>query len=196
VVASRLDVLDYLGNPFSFIDFTTEFKCLGSIVYHSLASDADVDKRIRSVSAAFRALKNILTNKDIDLKVKGSVYVALCLSILLYGSEIRCLREYLFNRLRHFYHRCARSMCRIIIAHTIRHRISSASLFKHLSIEPFGKCYNRRLLRWTGHIARMPLIRAPRKILTSGVDNPRPLGCPQMNWGRALKNLFPRLSSY
>jgi hypothetical protein len=25
----------------------------------------------------------------------------------------------------------------------------------------------------TGHVARMPLIRAPRKILTSWVDNPR-----------------------
>jgi hypothetical protein len=37
---SRLDVLDYLGNPVGFIDFTTEFKYLGSIDHHSLASDA------------------------------------------------------------------------------------------------------------------------------------------------------------
>jgi hypothetical protein len=78
-------------------------------------------------------------------------------------------------------------MCRITIAHAIRHRISSASLFKRLSIEPFDKYYNRRLLRWTGHVARMPLTRAPRKILTSWVDNSRPLGCPQMKWGRTLK---------
>jgi hypothetical protein len=109
-----------------------EFKYLGSIVHHSLTSDADVDKRIRSASSAFGALKNILTNKDIDLKVKGSVNVALCLSNLLYGSEIWCLREDLFNRLRHFHHRCARTMCRITIAHVVRHRISSASLFKRL----------------------------------------------------------------
>jgi hypothetical protein len=33
----------------------------------------------------------------------------------------------------------------------------------------------------------MPLTRAPRKILTGWVDNPQPLRCPQMNWGRALK---------
>jgi hypothetical protein len=39
----RLDVLGYLGNPVGFIDFTTEFKYLGSIVHHSLTSDADVD---------------------------------------------------------------------------------------------------------------------------------------------------------
>jgi hypothetical protein len=83
---SRLDVLDNTGNAIGFIDFTTEFKYLGSIVNNSLTSDADVDKRITSASAAFGALKNILTYKDIDFKVKGSVYVALCLSILLYGS--------------------------------------------------------------------------------------------------------------
>jgi hypothetical protein len=33
----------------------------------------------------------------------------------------------------------------------------------------------------------MPLTRAPRKTLTSWVGNPRPLGCPLMNWGRTLK---------
>jgi hypothetical protein len=99
---------------------------------------------------------------------------------VLYGSEIWCLREDLFNRLRHFHHRCARTTCRIAIAHTIRHRISSASLFKRLSIESFDTCYNRRLLRWTEHAARMPLTRASRKCSTSWVDNPRPLGCPQM----------------
>jgi hypothetical protein len=96
---------------------------------------------------------------------------ALCLSILLYGSDIWCLREDLFNRLRHFHHRCARIMCRITIAHTIRHRIPSASFIKRLSIEPFDTYYSRRLLRWTGHVARMPLTRAPRKVLTSWVDN-------------------------
>jgi hypothetical protein len=85
---SRLDVLDHLENPVGFIDFTTEFKFFASIFHHSLTSDKDVDKRIKSASAAFGALRYILTNKDIDLKVKGSAYVALCLSNLMYGSEI------------------------------------------------------------------------------------------------------------
>jgi hypothetical protein len=94
-------------------------------------SDVHLADRIWSYFA-YSLLKIIfLTNKDIDLKVKGSVYVALCSSILLYGSEIWCLREDLFNRLRRFHHRCARTMRRITIAHTIRHRISSARLFLH-----------------------------------------------------------------
>jgi hypothetical protein len=44
---SRLDVLNSTGNASGFIDFTTKFKYLGSIVHHSLTSDSDVDKRIK-----------------------------------------------------------------------------------------------------------------------------------------------------
>jgi hypothetical protein len=139
---SRLDVLDYPGNPVRFIDFTTKFIYLGSIVHHSLTSDVQVDKRIGPASAAFGALKRLLTNKDIDLKAKRGVDVPLCLSILLYGRKVWCLREELFNRIRHFHNRCARTMDRITIAHAIRHRISFTSLFKRLSNEPFDKYYN------------------------------------------------------
>jgi hypothetical protein len=61
-----------LGNPVGFIDFTTEFKHLGSTAHHSLTSDADVYERFTSASADFGVLKKILTNKDIDPKIKGA----------------------------------------------------------------------------------------------------------------------------
>ena len=113
--------------------------------------------------------------------------MALCLSILLYGCEIWCLRKGLFNRLRRFHHRFCRTMCRIAMAHTIRHRISSENLLKRLHIEPLDTYYHRRILRWAGHVSRMPMSRAPRKLLTGWVANSRPIGCPQMTLGRTLK---------
>jgi hypothetical protein len=113
--------------------------------------------------------------------------VALCLSILLYGSEVWSLREDLLSRLRSFHHRCVRTMCRINIAHTIRHHISTNSLLVRLGIEPLETYYHRRLLRWAGHVSRMPLNRLPRMLLTGWVANPRPLGCPQMTWVGRLK---------
>ena len=191
---SRFDVLDVNGSVAGFIDFTQEFKYLGSIIHSSLTSEADVDRRIKSATAAFGALKNIFTNRNIDLKIKGRIYTALCLSILLYGSEVWCLKEDLFHRLRSFHHRCARTMCRINIAHTIRHHISSESLIGRLDIESLDTYYHRRLLRWAGHIARMPLNRAPRMFLTGWVANSRPTGCPQMTWGRTLKKALQRNS--
>jgi hypothetical protein len=61
---SRLDVLDYLGNPVCFIDLTTEFKYLGSIANHPLTSDADIDKRIRPASAVLGFLQTICQVKS------------------------------------------------------------------------------------------------------------------------------------
>ena len=56
-------------------------------------ADADVDKRIKSASAAFGALRDcVFANRDLSPQVKGRVYVALVLTILLYNSEIWYLR--------------------------------------------------------------------------------------------------------
>jgi hypothetical protein len=59
-------------------------------------------------------------------------------------------------------------MCRITIAHKIRHRLSSASLFKRLANELFDTYYNRRIIRWTGHVARMPLTDSKRNSKLAG----------------------------
>ncbi len=61
-----------------------------SIIDSSLTSDADVNMRIKSATSAFGALKNSLTSLPVDLRVKGRIYSALFLSILLYGSEAGC----------------------------------------------------------------------------------------------------------
>ena len=50
----------------------------------------------------------------------------------------------------------------------------------------FRQCYNRRLLRWAGHVASMPMGQMPCKLLTGRIEHARPVGCPQMTWGRTL----------
>ena len=171
-----------------FIDFTEEFKYLGSIVTSSLTSDADVQKRIKSAAAIFGALsKCVFSRKDIHSTVKGQVYTSLVISVRLYGSECWALREDLFSQLRSFHNRCVRTMCRVTIAHTIRCKIRTESLLKRLGIMSIDEYYHHRLLRWAGHIARMDTCRTPRKLITGWVENARPKGCPYMTWGRTLK---------
>ena len=119
-------------------------------------------------------------------KYKGIVFVALCLSILLYGSESWCLREDLFNRLRTFFNSCVRKMCRVTMAHVIRHRITTKELLKRLGLYAFDEYYNCRLLRWAGHVARMPMTRMPRMLMTGWVPNSRLIGAPQMTIGRTI----------
>ena len=77
-------------------------------------------------------------------------------------------------------------MFRITIARTMKHRITSKSLFERLGVGSFDSYYNRRLPRWAGHVARMPMDRMPRKLLSGWVEYARPVGCPTMTWGRTL----------
>jgi hypothetical protein len=169
------------------VSFTESFRYLGSIIHYSLTSDADVDYRISKASAAFGALSNVLRNKHVSNHLKGEVYKALVLSTLLYGCEVWCLREDLFNRLRSFHKRCVRSMCRVSLRHAFHHHISSATLFQRLNVMDLDSYYHNRILRWAGHVARMPMTRAPRQLLTGWVAHSRPNGCPEMTWGRTLK---------
>ena len=75
---------------------------------------------------------------------------------LLYGCEAWSLREDLFKRLRRFHNRCARSMCRVDLHHAFRHHITSASHLRRLGILGIGSYFHNRVLRWAGHVARMP----------------------------------------
>jgi hypothetical protein len=49
----------------------------------------------------------------------------------------------------------------ISIAQSIRHSITTESLFRRLSILDLDSYYHNRVLRWAGHVARMPMNRAP-----------------------------------
>ena len=127
-----------------------------------------------------------LKHNLIIFHLKGEVSKAPVLSTFLYGCEVWCLREDLFNRLRSF--RYVRSMCRVSLRHAFHHNISSATLFQRLNVMDLDSCYHNQILRWAGHVARMPMIfRAPRQLLTGWVAHSRPNGCPEMTWGRTLK---------
>ena len=170
-----------------FVTFTKEFRYLGSIIHQSLTSDADIDRRINKARAGYAALRDSFFDNRLAKPVdKGRVYIALILSILLYGSEAWCLREDLFNRLRTFYNSCVRAMCRVTMSQTWRHRITTKSLLERLQIRSFDDYYYTRLLRWAGHVVRMPMERTPRRLLTGWVDHPRALGAPQMTIGRTI----------
>ena len=107
---------------------------------------------------------------------------------------------------------CTCSCTRVNLRHTFRHHITTSSLFRRLNLLPsalasvsFGfvlvrvrvrrlnlldidSYYHNRLLRWAGHVARMPMSRALRRLLSSWVAHSRLVSCPQMAWGRTLEN--------
>ena len=115
------------------------------------------------------------------------MFSVLVLTVLLYGSEVWCLREDPLAKLRSFHNRCCRAMCRITMVHTRRCRIPSVQLYRRLGIAAVEQYYRRRLPRLAGNVSRMPMDRLPRQLLTGFVANPRPTGSPLVTWGRTLK---------
>ncbi len=77
-------------------------------------------------------------------------------------------------------------MCRVTRAHLWRHRITTEDLLERLHLSSFDEYYSSRLLRWAGHVARMPMTRVPRMLLTGWVPNSRFVGAPQMTIGRTI----------
>ena len=71
-----------------------------------------------------------------------------------------------------------------------------ASLFRRLGIHDIDSYFHNQVLRWAGHVARMPMSRAPpRQLLTGWISNSRPIDCPlgAGRWRtRSLVRAFPR----
>jgi len=93
-------------------------------------------------------------------ELRDEVRKALVLPTSLYGLEALSLREDLLKCLC-FHNRCARSMCRVNLHHAFHHHITTSSLLRRLNLLDIDSYYHNRLLRWAGHVTRMPMSRAP-----------------------------------
>ena len=183
-----------LGNG-RYIPVVSVFKYLGSMLTRDCRDSADVDARVKSAGAAFGALRKcIFSANDVWFSVKRAVYNGLVLSILLYGSEAWCLTEVLLDRLRRFHARCVRAMCRVTLKHSWDHHIKTSELLRRIGVEPIDIYISRRQLRWAGHVARMSMDRFPRRMLSSWVRWKRPVGAPQMTYGRGLRKAMAALN--
>ena len=179
----------------TFMPVVAKFPYLGSTLTRDCRDDADVAKRIEAAGGAFGALRKcIFASPNIGFTAKSAVYVALILSILLYGSESWCLTENLFRQLRTFHRRCVRAMCRVTRKHTRAHHISTVELLCRTGLSSIDTYVTRRQLRWAGHVARMDFSRLPRKMISSWVHRKRPRGAPQYTYGHGLFKALKKAS--
>ena len=111
------------------------------------------------------------------------------------------------RELQRFHHDCVRAMCRVNLSHTRRRRITMHTLLSEVGVRQLRWYYETRLqltrlLRWVGHVVRMPIDRLPRKMLTAWVPSKRVLGCPRMTYGRTVKKalmncgIWPRYTKF
>ena len=77
-------------------------------------------------------------------------------------------------------------MCGVSMSDVFEKRITTETLLDRLKSKSLDSYVVIRQLRWAGHVARMGMDRLPRKMLSSWVTNKRPVGSPEITYGRAL----------
>ena len=147
---------------------------------------SEITSRIRKASAAFGALSKIFKDETITLAVKGQVYSVLIVTILLYGCEVWNLRADDEDRLKKFHRRCIRSILNTTPLKMKWQKIRTKDQETILGVNCIVDNYRWRLLKWVGHIARMPTTNLQWRMMTCCVNGKRPHGRPLMKWGHAV----------
>lgn len=97
VIVNKTEIIcqrNYPAQPLAFqingenVKQVENFKYLGSVLTNKHNIDAEVLARINRASASFGRLRSrVFENTNLRIKTKESVYIAVCLSTLLYGAE-------------------------------------------------------------------------------------------------------------
>ncbi len=166
------------------------FTYLGSILTSNCNIDSEIQKRIRNALASFGSLNNkVFSNIDLTITTKISVYTAVCLSILLYGSEAWTLYRSHTKSLEAFHIRCLQR----ILGITWRDRIPHVSILQQASSCSIETMIIERQLRWVGHVTRMAENRIPRQILYGELaEGQRLPGGPKKRYKDHLKTALKK----
>ena len=139
-----------------------KFTYLGSVLSSSCKLDDEIENRICRSNRAFGSLsRRVFRNRGINLKTKVAVYKAVCLSSLVYGCETWTPCRAHIRSLESFHIRCLQRMLGI----TWKDRIPHTEILKRTGCVSIEALIIKQLLRWVGHVVRMPENRLPRKFL-------------------------------
>ena len=159
-----------LDNDQGYVEIVKEFVYLGSELNLSLHDVSDMRRRIKKASCAFAVLhKSVFSCKKIALKQKGSIYIQLVLSILLYGSETWSLTKTETLEMRTFHRYCVRRMNR----KSMRDRLTATELEKRLDIGCVLGYWSNRTLVALGKIGRAEATNLERCMLMQFPTTPR-----------------------
>ena len=138
------------------------FKYLGSIVSNVASHDAEITARIAKATSAFgRLTKRLWNNRNIKVHTKISVYQAAVVTSLLFGCEAWTLKKAHIARLEAFHQASLRRIARI----RWFHKVTNYEVLGRCKIGSIQSMLESAILRWTGHVVRMPDDRIPKRLL-------------------------------
>ena len=165
---------------------TDQFTYLGGLISSDCTVDAEINSRINKASAAFaRIRQTVLYSHNLKLVTKVSVYKAICLSVLLYGSETLTLHSRHVKLLEGFHMRCVKR----ILGLTWRDRIPHTDMLARTGLQSIECMLLSGQLRWVGHVCQMPEGRYSRRLLYGQLnEGNRPAHGPKKRYKDHVKS--------
>jgi hypothetical protein len=140
------------------IKAVNKFKYLGSILEATGATTLEIEKRISEGRRVIGMLNSVSWSKTILHKTKKLMYQALVQSSLLYGTETWTLNTQQANKLlateMDFWRRSARK--------SRKEKVRNVTIREIMEVRKnILEVIEQKLLRWFGHVKRMPGNRLP-----------------------------------
>jgi len=141
-------------------------------------ADAAVEARIRIGWNKFRQLVPLLTNKDVSLIMKGTLYCSCVRSSMLHGNETWSVRKENVVALQQAEMRMVRWMCRV----KLKDRLSSKELRERLDVDDIALVLQQNRLCWYGHVLRKDDDDWVKKCMEHEAEGSRPRRRPKKTW--------------
>ncbi len=88
-------------------------------------------------------------------------------------------------------------MCHVNLWKTLEFHFKTETLLDRLGMRSKLNFYlHRRIIKWVGHVARMPLDRLPRKFLTAWVRGPRDRKQPKPHYGTHITTCLKKIGVF
>ena len=162
-----------------------QFTYLGCTISSNARIDADIDNRLSKANSAFgRLYKRVWNNKHLKSTTKISVYRAVVLTTLLYGSESWVAYRNHLNLLERFHQRCLRTILNIHWSDYI----NNLKVLERADMTSIETMLLKTQLRWAGHVFRMDDHRLPKITLFGELSSGhRNRGAPKKRFKDSLK---------
>lgn len=163
----------------------SSFTYLGGEISADASLDAEIKRRIARGAAAFHSLSSrCWERKGLTITTKVTVYKALVLPCLLYGSETWSTLASHIHVLEMFHQRSLRQILNV----KWWHYVTNIEVLRRAKTTTIETMIRSNRLRWLGHVCRMPDYRIPKQLLFGELaQGKRSRGRPKKRWKDCIK---------
>lgn len=168
------------------IEYVSQYIYLGQSISFEDQTETEINRRIATAWKKYWGLKEIMKNRDINIKIKSKLYNMVILPCLTYGCQTWSLRKKDENKLSVHQRKMERSMLDIKLSDKIKNKI----IRKKTQVTDIHSKIRNLKWKWAGHVCRMPCNRWARKLIEwIPLDGKRNKGRPRRRWEDAFTEI-------